>query len=180
MGEWQTRQTFFQVFNNLINYLSMKCKVTDEQFKEFVASSYSIAEVIRKCGLKPAGGNYQTINTKIDKLNLDTSHFTGKLWSKGKKLPKNYFGRQKPLEEILVKNSTYQSYKLAKRLIEVNLKEHKCERCKRTEWEGNPIPIELHHINGVHSDNRLENLQILCPNCHALTDNYRGKANTKI
>ena len=49
---------FFQVFNNLINYLSMKCKVTDEQFKEFVASSYSIAEVIRKCGLKPAGGNY--------------------------------------------------------------------------------------------------------------------------
>ena len=69
---------------------------------------------------------------------------------------------------------------MAKRLIEVNLKEHKCERYKRTEWEGNPIPIELHHINGVHSDNRLENLQILCPNCHALTDNYRDKANTKI
>lgn len=103
MAEWQTRGTFFQVFNNLINYLSMKCKVTDEQFKEFVASSYSIVEVIRKYGLKPVGGNYQTINTKIDKLNLDTSHFIGKFWSKGKKLSKNYFGRQKPLEEILVK-----------------------------------------------------------------------------
>jgi predicted HNH restriction endonuclease len=50
-----------------------------------------------------------------------------------------------------------------------------CERCKNTTWEGNPIPLELHHINGIHSDNRISNLQILCPNCHALTDNYKGK-----
>ena len=59
---------------------------------------------------------------------------------------------------------------------EVAIKEYKCERCGRTEWEGFPIPLELHHLNGVHNDNRLENLQILCPNCHALTDNYSGKS----
>ena len=50
-----------------------------------------------------------------------------------------------------------------------------CERCKLAQWCNNSIPLELHHINGVHSDNRIENLQLLCPNCHALTDNYRGK-----
>ena len=64
---------------------------------------------------------------------------------------------------------------MAKRLIEVNLKEHKCERCKRTEWEGNPIPIELHHINGVHSDNRLENLQIVTASEHRKIHNNTKK-----
>ena len=64
---------------------------------------------------------------------------------------------------------------MAKRLLNANLKERICEHCENTLWLGNPIPLELHHINGVSSDNRLENLQLLCPNCHALTDNYRGK-----
>ena len=50
-----------------------------------------------------------------------------------------------------------------------------CECCKNVEWNGRPIPLEVHHINGDNTDNRLENLQILCPNCHALTENWRGK-----
>jgi 5-methylcytosine-specific restriction endonuclease McrA len=64
---------------------------------------------------------------------------------------------------------------LIKRLFDSNLKEHKCEHCGKTEWLGYSIPLELHHINGIHTDNRIENLRVLCPNCHALTDNYRGK-----
>jgi predicted HNH restriction endonuclease len=40
---------------------------------------------------------------------------------------------------------------------------------------GNPIPLELHHIDGDKTNNTLENFQLLCPNCHALTDSYRGK-----
>ena len=79
------------------------------------------------------------------------------------------------MSEILVKDCDYSSYKLAKRLLRVNLKERMCEKCGLELWMGKPIPLELHHINGVHSDNRIENLQLLCPNCHALTDNYRGK-----
>ena len=81
----------------------------------------------------------------------------------------------KPLSEILVENSNYQSFKLSQRLLKEGVKEHKCERCKRSEWEGVFIPLELHHLNGVRTDNRISNLQLLCPNCHALTDNYRGK-----
>lgn len=83
--------------------------------------------------------------------------------------------KAKPLSEILVKDSSYQSYKLVKRLLSEGIKERKCEYCNRTTWNNNPIPIELHHINGDHHDHRIENLQILCPNCHAQTDSYRGK-----
>lgn len=80
-----------------------------------------------------------------------------------------------PLSKVLVKDKLYQSYRLQKRLVSEGLKEHKCECCGLTEWLGKPIKLELHHINGDHTDNRLENLQLLCPNCHSYTDNYRGK-----
>lgn len=81
----------------------------------------------------------------------------------------------KLLSEILMENTPYSSYKLGRRLIKEGLKEHKCECCGRTTWLDQEIKLELHHINGNHDDNRLENLQLLCPNCHSYTDNYRGK-----
>lgn len=147
-------------------------KWTNDQLKLAVINNKSIAGVIRDLGLKPAGGNYNTVNQKIKELNLDISHFTGKGWNVGLKFKPN---KAKPLSEILVKDSNYQSYKLVKRLLSEEVKERKCECCNRTTWNNNPIPIELHHINGDHHDNRIENLQILCPNCHAQTDSYRGK-----
>ena len=82
-------------------------------------------------------------------------------------------------EEILIENSGWTSYSIKNRLLKEGLKERKCERCGRTDWEGVEIPLELHHLNGIHNDNRLENLQILCPNCHALTDNYSGKSSKR-
>lgn len=150
-----------------------KYSYTDEQFIEAVKTSLSIAEVCRKLGIKAVGGNYLTIKNKIAKLNLDTSHFTGKAWNQG--LRYKVLVPAKPLSEILVENCPYQSYKLAIRLEKEGLKEHKCEICQNTEWLGQSIKLELHHINGNHNDNRLENLQLLCPNCHSFTDNYRGK-----
>ena len=147
-------------------------KYNKKELEEAVKNSWSIAEVLRRLNIIPAGGNYFTIKRYIKLWNIDTSHFTGQLWNKGKHAICN---PAKSLQEILKEDSIYQSYKLAKRLIKEGIKESKCECCNLSKWQNKPIPLELHHINGIHSDNRLENLQLLCPNCHALTDSYRGK-----
>jgi|TARA_B110000503_G_scaffold111004_1_gene166107 5-methylcytosine-specific restriction endonuclease McrA len=81
-----------------------------------------------------------------------------------------------PLEEILEgKHPQYQSNKLRTRLIEEGYKSKRCECCGNTQWLGKPISLEVDHINGISTDHRIENLKILCPNCHAQTDTYRGK-----
>lgn len=152
---------------------TMKNRISDKEFSEIVKSSLSIAEVIRKCGRIPAGGNYLVMKKRIQELNLNTSHFTGKGWNTGSRY--KIMVPAKPLNEVLTRDSFYQSYKLAKRLIKEGLKEKKCECCNNTVWLNKEIPLELHHINGDNTDNRIENLQLLCPNCHALTDNYRGR-----
>ena len=151
-----------------------KRKWTDDQFIEAVKSSFSYAEVIKKIGLKPAGSNYDTVKRKISELNLDTSHMTGAAWNQGERY--RPIKEAQPLEEILVECSSYISTcHLKKRLLKEGVKKYRCECCGNTEWMGEPIALELHHVNGVKDDLRIENLQILCPNCHAFTDNYRGK-----
>lgn len=151
-----------------------KRKWTDDQFIEAVKSSFSYAEVMKKIGLKPAGSNYDTVKRKISELNLDTSHMTGAAWNQGERYKP--IKEAQPLEEILVERSSYVStYHLKKRLLKEGVKKYRCECCGNTEWMGEPIALELHHVNGIKDDLRIENLQILCPNCHAFTDNYRGK-----
>jgi Zn finger protein HypA/HybF involved in hydrogenase expression len=149
----------------------MSLRYTNDEFIEAVKTSTSIRQVLSKIGLKEAGGNYKVAQEKIKKLNLDTSHFTGKGWLKGK----THRHTTKPIEYYLTENSYHQSYKLKNRLIKDGIKEHKCEECGIIKWRGKLTPIELDHINGNPRDNRLENLRILCPNCHAQTETYRGK-----
>ena len=67
---------------------------------------------------------------------------------------------------------------LKNKLIKNGVKESKCEECGNTKWLDSPIPLELHHIDGNAKNNNIENIKLLCANCHALTDNYRGKKNT--
>ena len=148
-------------------------KHTKEDYIKAAQNSFSIAQMCVELGVKPIGGNYQTIKNKIKEYNIDISHFTGRAWNQGKRY--RMINKPKSLEEILKENSPYQSFKLKERLLESGLKERKCECCSNTEWLGKPIKLELHHINGNHDDNRLENLQLLCPNCHAYTDTYRGR-----
>jgi hypothetical protein len=69
---------------------------------------------------------------------------------------------------------------LKKRLFAAGLKENRCERCGLTEWLGQPLSMALHHVNRDGRDNRLENLQLLCPNCHAQTDNFSGKGRRRL
>lgn len=148
----------------------MKVKYTKELMESAIRDSYSIAEVCRKIGLKPHGSNYKTIKSKIELYNLDISHFTGQAWNKGKSYSKET--ARLSLDKILQEGVIYCSDTLKKRLIKQNLKKNECELCHIS---GEKVGLELHHINGDHYDNRIENLQILCPNCHSKTPNFRNR-----
>lgn len=146
-----------------------------ESFSEIVKESYSISEVARKVGMKSKGGNWRTIKRKIKEYNLDISHFTGKAWNKGKKFPQQKY----PLEEYLNGTRTISTWRLKNRLFDAGIKENCCEICGVSEWNGYPLMCELHHIDGNNQNNNLDNLQILCPNCHSQKDNFAGRSNRK-
>ena len=150
---------------------SMKLhKYTVAQLKEAVKSSTSLRQVLVKLGVAPYGGNYSVLKKAIHHYQLDISHFSGQAWNKGKTLPPRH-----SLHAYLTNKVAIQSYKLKNRLIKEQIFKHQCVSCNRTKWNGLPIPLELDHIDGNNKNNRLENLRLLCPNCHALTPTYRSK-----
>lgn len=115
--------------------------------------------------------NKETLNNYLIKFGID---YRGKQdWLKGGTYEsKSYM----PFDEYVNRsNVNINTNKLRIKLLREGLKEAKCERCGNTEWEGQPIPLEVHHIDGDRTKNSLDNLQLLCPNCHALTPTYRGK-----
>ena len=150
----------------------MKERYPESEFIEAVRSSTSIRQVLSKLGLVEAGGNYSIVKRRIHTLGISTAHFDGQGWRKGINKPVVI---ARPLSDLLQQGIHFQRYKLKKRLFAEGLKTPKCESCLNTEWLGKPIALELDHINGDSTDNRIENLRILCPNCHALTSTYRGK-----
>lgn len=108
-------------------------------------------------------------------LGLDTAHMLGQGWNVGwQSNPSRE--RLIPLSNILVEDSTYTTiWRLKRRLLRAGILEYRCYVCGLTEWNGQPLSLQLDHINGVHLDHRIENLRLLCPNCHSQTETFAGK-----
>lgn len=136
---------------------------------ELAKKTRNFNQLCKVLGKRPTNETIRLLKNILEKNKVDYSHFISE--------PEKYngFQRKKEISELLVNGKVVSVTHLKERLLNEGLKEYKCEKCGRTEWEGKKIPLQLHHINGDRTDNRLENLQVLCPNCHALTDNYCGK-----
>lgn len=111
------------------------------------------------------------IKRRCNQLDISTEHFCRS----------NKSSTKYDLKDILVENSTYANIsRLKERLLKEGLLEYKCALCGNTgEWLGNPLSLQLDHINGIHTDNRIQNLRILCPNCHSQTETYGSKRGAK-
>lgn len=141
-----------------------------ELVKKYLPISNSLNHLCNNLGLKGVDGYYKKLKRIIRENGLSTEHF-GTI-----RLSNNGGGRNKYTamldEEFFVKDSKRQGESILKRLISGNYKEYKCENCGISEWNEKPLKLQVHHINGDHYDNRIENLQLLCPNCHTQTDTY--------
>lgn len=152
--------------------MSRKKSWSVEDLRKAVKNSVSIRQVIGKLGLVEAGGNYEQIKRTIKENQIDISHMKGMGWRKNMKFA---FSPKIKTVDLLTRDNHFQSFKLKKRLFMEGLKKPKCEICGWAEVsEDGRIPVELDHINGDRYDNRLENLRILCPNCHSLQPTHRG------
>lgn len=157
-------------FLNIKLYIIKEFYMTKSELEKITENAHCIADICRAMNIKPKGSNYATVKRLLAENNIDCSHFLGRGVNK---LRKGY--HHKLLSDILENGENYNSAHLKERLINEGVKEYKCECCGNTEWLNEPIPLELHHINGNHCDNHLYNLMILCPNCHAKTLNYRRR-----
>jgi hypothetical protein len=134
-----------------------------ERLRDAVARSRDRAEVLRRLGEPVTSAGYAKLRRALETADVSTAHLDPHSW------------RRRPIIEYLVDGRRTNSTSLRRRLLTEGLKEHRCEACGNREWQGEPIPLELDHIDGDRSNNLLENLRLLCPNCHALTPTYRGR-----
>lgn len=144
--------------------------------QEIFDNSYSYADVLKKMGMSAHGSNYKTLNKAIEEFQIDVTKISA---NRKQFFTESFFQYRKeiPLEEIIGGNyqKEYKGDRLRDRLIKGGYKQWVCEKCGLDSWLGGKIPLHLHHKDGNHINNKLDNLQLLCPNCHSLTDTYAGK-----
>ncbi|MFB7269857.1 HNH endonuclease signature motif containing protein [Streptomyces sp. NPDC056244] len=153
---------------------------TREILESAVAASTNMYEVLRRLGVELVGGQHTHISRRVKALSIDTSHFTPQVRTKNMRDNR----RRRSAEEILVEDNSAQarrtpSSRLKRALLELGVEE-RCEQCGcEAQWRGHPLPLEVDHLDGNWRNNRIENLRILCPNCHSTTDTYRGRGKAR-
>jgi ribosomal protein S27AE len=143
--------------------------------REVLPTRTSIAAVSRAMGLSDSGGHHRFIKCRIKLLGLDVTHFNGK-----REIVSGTKGFQRALSDILVYGHQEDGRHLKKRLILEGLLKEECSKCGQgSVWNGEPLSLQLDHIDGDILNNRLENLRILCPNCHCQTPTWGSKKREK-
>jgi hypothetical protein len=134
---------------------------TDQDVIDVAKEVFSLGQLLIKLNLKQAGGNYSNMKRLLQKLNVDCSHWVGQSWNKDQQLKDwSQYTRAISLKPHLIK-----------------LRGHKCENCMLENWIDKKIPLEVEHCDGDRTNNQLENLKLLCCNCHALTPTWRRRKN---
>lgn len=149
--------------------MNKKYKYSLEDIKEAVVKSLSVSDVMRILGIKITGGSHSALIKRIRKENIDTSHFTGSGWNQGSR--STPFGPKKISSETALVENRLNGYRekanvLRRSLIEAGM-EYKCNCCGLLPiWNNKPITLQVNHKNSNPYDNRKENLEFLCGNCH--------------
>ncbi|MGW0608227.1 HNH endonuclease signature motif containing protein [Streptomyces sp. NPDC002640] len=157
------------------SHFDREVKWSRDVLQEAVSASRTMAEVLLRLGLDRVGGNHTYISRRLRLYGIDTSHL-----DRSSHRPARVPGQRHPdwplvLQEPQVARRI-DSGKLRKAMKAAGTPEH-CAACGNPgAWEGEPLKLEVDHVNGDWRDNRLRNLRFLCPNCHATTDTYRGRA----
>ena len=147
---------------------------TKEELQNIINSSNTWQEVMYNLGYTANRGNsYKKMKEYLKEIEVDTSKLDN--YNEAR-----YSHPKYTLEEILIENSQYTNMtKLKDRVLKAGLLETKCAICGITDWNNMPLVLQLDHINGNNRDNRIENLRLLCPNCHSQTETFSGKNATR-
>lgn len=151
----------------------MNVKYTREALENTVKESICIADVLRKLGLRRAGGTHSHIARRLKFFEIDTSHFVGTTLARGR----HRNPTRKSWQEILVKrsDSKRQTAVILRRALIESGREYKCEECGLPPlWNGKELRLHVDHKSRDWTDDRPENLRFLCLHCHSQTEGYSG------